>query len=74
MGAFLQTSNLHAGAQVTVPGIYVVSHNNPAHSSLHEVLIAAPMALPKCKLCEDVRFSFRCALITLIEDNEFFRP
>jgi hypothetical protein len=68
-----QISNLRAGTETPFVGIYVVSHLAPSHAVPHEVSIAALMILPKCNLCEDVRFSFRRPATQAIGDNEFFQ-
>jgi hypothetical protein len=68
-----QGSNLPAGAQAPMPGIYVVSHYQPSHAMPHEIMIPTTMILPKCRDCVGVRFSFRSPPIELIGENEFFR-
>ena len=68
-----QSSNLPAGRVVSFPGIYIVSHLNPAHAVPHDVLIKALTILPKCNSCAGVRFSLRSLPIEWIEDNQFFQ-
>ena len=68
-----QTTRLPAGANALHTGVYVVSHNNPPHTSPHEVSIVAPMILPKCHLCDDVRFSLKGLFAERIQKSEFFR-
>jgi hypothetical protein len=62
-------SNLSAGS-LAEPGIYVVSHR--VHVVPHEVIIRRPMILPHCKVCGDVRFSWKCSLPQDIEESDFF--
>ena len=64
-------ANLQSG-HIAPAGIYVVSHRNPCHVLPHEISIAARTALPECRKCGDVRFSFKCALPPKIEESEFF--
>src|SRR5262249_8597499 len=66
--------NLPADTVVSTAGIYVVSHDEPAHNPPHEVLVAIPMILPKCKICDNVRFSLKTELPERITENPFFRP
>jgi L-ascorbate metabolism protein UlaG (beta-lactamase superfamily) len=68
-----QTADLPAGTNAPHTGVYVVSHNHPAHACPHEVAIVAPMVLPKCHLCDDVRFSLKGLLAEPIKEHEFFR-
>jgi hypothetical protein len=65
--------DLPAGAQCPATGIYVVTHRNPPHALPHEVLIAAPSVLPRCKTCADVRFSLMRLPVEAIHENEHFR-
>jgi hypothetical protein len=67
------SANLPAGTDAPHTGVYVVSHRNPAHAPAHEVAIVTPCVLPKCNLCEDVRFSLKYPAAQPIEENEFFR-
>ena len=63
------------GAGVLVPpGIYVVSHFTPIHTTPHEILITTWTILPTCNLCHGVRFSFKCTPTEKLEENEFFGP
>jgi hypothetical protein len=66
---YLRDSNLSAGAWAE-PGIYVVSHT--VHAISHEVIISRPMVLPHCKVCGNVRFSWKCSLPQEIEASAFF--
>lgn len=68
-----QAANLPADTVVSSVGIYVVSHHNPPHAPPHEVLIAVPMILPKCKICANVRFRLKIPLPERISENLFFR-
>lgn len=68
-----QTTSLPVGTNAPHTGIYVVAHNNPAHACPHEVAIVAPMVLPKCHLCDDVRFSLKTLFAEPIKEHEFFR-
>jgi hypothetical protein len=65
--------DLPAGAECPATGIYVVTHRNPPHALPHEVLIAAPSVLPRCKTCADVRFSLMRLPVEAIHENEHFR-
>ena len=65
--------DLPAGAECPVTGIYAVTHRNPPHALPHEVLIAAPSVLPRCKTCADVRFSLMRLPVEAIHENEHFR-
>jgi hypothetical protein len=67
-----KTSDLPAGAECPVTGIYVVTHRNPTHAGPHEVLIATPAVLPRCKICASVRFSLMRLPVEAIHENEFF--
>jgi hypothetical protein len=62
-------SNLSAGS-LAEPGIYVVSHR--VHVVPHEVIIRRPMILPHCKICGNVRYSWKCSLPQDIEESDFF--
>jgi hypothetical protein len=62
-------SNLSAGS-LAEPGIYVVSHR--VHAVPHEVIIRRSMILPHCKICGNVRYSWKCSLPQDIEENDFF--
>jgi hypothetical protein len=64
-------SNMRPG-DFCASGIYVVSHRNPDHAVPHEILIASDRVLPRCSDCDEVRFSFKCALTARIEDSRFF--
>jgi len=66
------THNLATG-MLAPPGIYVVTHWNPPHTQPHKVRIAAPMVLPECNTCREVRFSRKCDITPPIEESEFFR-
>jgi hypothetical protein len=66
------TANLPAGTDAPHTGVYVVSHRNPAHALPHEVAIVIPFVLPKCRHCEDVRFSLKYPAAQPIGENEFF--
>ena len=54
----LNTSDLRVGFYAE-PGVYLVSHHNPAHAVPHEVFIEEPTLLPPCRFCDDVRFSLK---------------
>ena len=66
------TANLSAATHAPHTGVYVVSHRNPHHALPHEVAIVAPLILPKCKRCDDVRFSLKGLLAQPIGESEFF--
>jgi hypothetical protein len=66
------TANLPAGTHAPHTGVYVVTHRNPHHALPHEVAVVVPMILPKCKLCDDVRFSLKGLLAQPIGESEFF--
>jgi len=66
-------SNLPAGSLAS-PGIYIVSHIDPIHPTPHEIVIGAEMTLPRCTLCSNVRFGWKCCLPQKIEENAFFNP
>jgi hypothetical protein len=66
-----EQSNLRAGSLAS-PGIYVVSHFDPVHATPHEIVIEMEMTLPRCKLCSDVRFGWKCLPPQKIEENAFF--
>jgi hypothetical protein len=66
-----ERSNLRAGSLAS-PGIYVVSHFDPAHAIPHEIVIGAEVTLPRCQLCSDVRFSWKCLPPQKIEEIAFF--
>lgn len=63
--------NLPAGA-LAPPGIYVVSHRDPAHAVPHEIIIDLPMILPCCRLCRNVRFSQKSSIPQHIEGHDLF--
>jgi hypothetical protein len=67
-----QTANLPAGTIAPSIGIYVVSHYEPPHAQPHEVLIPEFMTLPRCRLCNGVRFSLKSAVPVRIQDHDFF--
>ena len=73
VGDMSALANLPAGTVVSTVGIYVVSHDNPPHTSPHEVPIAIPMILPKCKVCADVRFSLKTSFPERITENLFLQ-
>ena len=52
--------------------LYVVVHQNPAHTVPHEISIPAPTMLPECNECRGVRFSFKRVLPKEIGEGEFF--
>ena len=66
-----ERSNLPAGSLAS-PGIYIVSHFDPAHATPHEIVIEAEIILPRCKFCSNVRFSWKCLPAQKIEENAFF--
>jgi hypothetical protein len=66
-----ETSNLEPGT-LARPGIYVVSHFDPAHTTPHEVLIKRGSRLPHCKFCRGGRFSLKSAKPQTIEESFFF--
>ena len=63
------TCDLPAGHQAE-PGIYVVSHHEPAHIVPHEVLVEEPILLPACRLCANVRYSLKSALPQRINEHQ----
>jgi len=65
--------NLPAGS-IASPGIYIVSHLDPTHATPHEIVIGTEMTLPRCQLCSNVRFSWKCLPPQKIEENAFFNP
>ena len=72
MPGTLATANLPSGVQAPHTGVYVVSHRHPAHTTPHEVAIVIPFVLPKCRFCDDVRFSLKYPAAQPIEKSEFF--
>jgi hypothetical protein len=66
----LNTSDLRVGFYAE-PGIYVVTHHDPAHAVPHEVIIEEPMSLPQCRFCEDVRFSLKSTPERITENYMF---
>ena len=54
----LNTTDLRVGFYAE-PGVYVVSHHDPAHAVPHEVVIEETMLLPQCRFCDDVRFTLK---------------
>jgi hypothetical protein len=64
--------NLPAGSWA-LTGVYVVSHFEPTHAIPHEIVVRTETALPQCKLCRNVRFSWKCSATQLIEENAFFK-
>lgn len=68
-----KTWNLPAGTYAQ-PGIYVVSHHEPAHIPPHEIAVAEPTLLPACRLCADVRFSMKSPMPESIAENHLFWP
>jgi hypothetical protein len=66
-----ESSNLPPGI-MALPGIYVVSHYDPAHTTPHEVLIRSNLRLPSCKFCKGVRFSLKSSPPERIEESFFF--
>jgi hypothetical protein len=67
------TANLPAGIPAPHAGVYVVSHYHPPHAVPHEEAIVAPMILPHCNICADVRFSLKALAAKPIRDSDFFR-
>jgi hypothetical protein len=66
----LNTSDLRVGFYAE-PGIYVVTHHNPAHAVPHEVIIEEPTLLPPCRFCDDVRFSLKSTPERIAENYMF---
>ncbi|HEV3110314.1 MAG TPA: hypothetical protein VGY99_07450 [Candidatus Binataceae bacterium] len=66
------TKGIPPGA-VAAPGIYVVVHREPAHTTPHEVTISAPIVLPECSDCAGVRFNRKCSSPIPVEDCECFQ-
>jgi hypothetical protein len=66
-----ESPNLPAGSLAS-PGLYVVSHLDPAHDAPHEIVIRTEMILPHCKMCGGVRFRWKCSAPQMIEDSAFF--
>ena len=67
------TSAILPGA-LAPPGIYLVSHHSPSHTTPHEITISAPMILPECNGCAGVHFSRKGSSPMPIADCEFFQP